>query len=192
MSGYKFDPAKTARLDDPGRFDDLRPDVMWAALGIDDPRSIVDVGAGTGLFSERFAELAPHATVYAVDRSVAMLDWVREHRGALVGSGRVVPVLSDEVTVPLPDGIADAVVMINLHHELDDPLGTYREALRLLNVGGRLMVADWAPRETPKGPPLAVRVTPKRLEELLECVGFGDVHEHGGLPNHTLVTATRV
>jgi ubiquinone/menaquinone biosynthesis C-methylase UbiE len=164
---------------------------MWAALGIDDPRSIVDVGAGTGLFSERFAELAPHATVYAVDRSVAMLDWVREHRGALVGSGRVVPVLSDEVRVPLPDGIADAVVMINLHHELDDPLGTYREALRLLNVGGRLMVADWAPRETPKGPPLAVRVTPKRLEELLECVGFGDVREHGGLPNHTLVTATR-
>ena len=191
MSGYKFDPAKTAKLDDAGRFEDLRPDVMWAALGIDDPRNIVDVGAGTGLFSERFAELAPRATVYAVDRSAAMLDWVREHRGALVDSGRVVPVRSEEVRVPLPDGIADAVVMINLHHELDDPLGTYREALRLLNVGGRLMVADWAPRETPKGPPVAVRVTPKSLIELLECVGFAHVREHEGLPHHTLVTATR-
>ena len=191
MSPFKFDPAKTAKLDDPGRFDDLRPDVMWDALGLSDPRAIVDVGAGTGLFSERFAGLAPHAIVYAVDSSAAMLEWLRAHRSALVESGRIVPVLSTETTVPLPDAIADAAIMINVHHELEEPLPSYREAYRILAPSGRLLVADWAPRATRKGPPLAVRVTPGRLEELLTAAGFRDVREHEGLPNHTLVTATR-
>jgi SAM-dependent methyltransferase len=191
VPGFKFDEAKTAKLDDPGRLEDLLPDVMWEALGRPAPDAIVDLGTGTGMFAEQFALLAPHAVVYAVDTSAAMLDWLREKRAGLVEAGRLVPVLASERAVPLADRIAGLVVMVNLHHELDDPVRTYTEAYRLLGDGGQVLVADWAPRTTPKGPPLVVRALPRQIADALEEAGFTDASEHEGLPYHTLMTARR-
>ncbi len=191
MAHLKFDTAKLERLNDPGRFDSLPPDVMWRALGSPDAKVITEIGAGTGLFAEAFAELAPRAVVYAVDTEQVMLDWMVEHR-PYARSGRIVPVLSSETRVPLDDGIADVVVMINVHHELADPEAIYAEAFRLLAYRGRALVVDWAPRETPKGPPLTVRVRPDELVRMLEGCGFSDVRLHDGqLPWHSMVTAVR-
>jgi ubiquinone/menaquinone biosynthesis C-methylase UbiE len=186
----KFDIAKIARLDDVGRFDDLDPDVMWEALGSPSPESIVDLGAGTGLFARRFARLAPDAVVFAVDTEPTMLTWIAEHPDPAVDD-RLRPVLSDETAVPLPDRSADLVIMINLHHELADPEATYREALRLLRVGGQLLLVDWAKADMTGGPPQHVRATPDELVTALETAGFGEIRVHPGLPKHSLVTARR-
>lgn len=191
MTHLKFDLAKIAKLDDPGRFDTMRPDVMWGALGDPSPAVIVEIGAGTGLFSAKFAELALDATVYATDIEDTMLEWMREHRPE-VAEGRIVPLLSEEAAVPLPDGAADLVVMMNLHHELAEPGAIYAEALRMLVTGGQLLVVDWAPMETPKGPPLAVRAPAEEIVALLDGLGFADATAHeGALPWHWLVTARR-
>lgn len=195
MAHLKFDLAKLLRLNDPGRFDSMIPAVMWEALGSPSPRAIVEIGAGTGLFAEKFSEFAPDAVVYAVDMAPEMVDWMTENRaGAQGGDGgtaRLVPVLSTETSVPLADGIADLVVMLNVHHELAEPAATYAEAFRLLAPGGQLLVADWADKETPKGPPRAVRASVAALTEVIEASGFRDVVSHPGLEWHTLVTARR-
>jgi len=192
MAHEKFDLRKIARLDDVGRFDTIKPDVMWAALGSPDPTVIVELGAGTGLFAEKFSELAPDAIVYAVDVEQAMIEWMREHRVG-VATGRLVPVLSTETVVPLPDSVADVVTMINVHHELADPAGTYAEASRLLSPAGQVLVVDWAPIETPKGPPQAVRASAEQIVACLEKAGFDRPTVHvGALPWHSLVTAVRL
>lgn len=189
MSAYKFDPAKTAKLDDPRRLDDLRPDAMWAALGSPtDARVIVEIGSGTGIMSEQFALLAPSAVVYAADTQPAMLEWMSRVRSGLVEAGRLVPVLATETNVPLPDGVADIVVMVNLHHELEDAAASYRDALRLLAAGGQILVVDWAKRETPKGPPVAMRADADEIARQLRVVGFAEVRSHEGLPYHSLLT----
>jgi len=190
VAHQKFDLSKLERLNDPGRFDTMIPSVMWSALGSPKPRIIVDIGAGTGLFAEKFVELAPEATVFAADMAPQMVEWMRENRPG-VATGRLVPLLSTENGVPRPDACAQLVTMLNLHHELADPGALYAEALRLLEPGGQLLVVDWAPRETPKGPPLAIRASYQTLRTLLEAAGFTDVEEHAGLPWHTLVTARR-
>jgi SAM-dependent methyltransferase len=188
----KFDMAKLERLNDPGRFDSLPPDVFVAALGgLDDVSAIVEIGAGTGLFAAAFAGRLPHATVYAADTADEMLEWMREHRPE-VADGRIVLVKAEETGIPLADGIADAVYMINLHHELVDPPASYAEALRLLKPGGRLLVVDWAPRETPKGPPQEVRVSGETLAALLGDAGFTDVTtDEDTLAWHLIATAVR-
>jgi len=186
----KFDIAKIARLDDVGRFDDLDPDVMWEALGSPRPVAIVDIGAGTGLFARRFARLAPEAIVFVTDTEPSMLAWIAEHGDPEVDD-RLRPVLSEETAVPLPDGSADLVVMINLHHELADPESTYREALRLLGAGGHLLVVDWAKIDMVGGPPQHVRATSEELVAMLRAVGFREVEAHQGLPKHSLVTALK-
>lgn len=192
MAHLKFKMAKLERLNDPGRFDSLPPEVFWHALGSPTgAAAIVEVGAGTGLFAGAFAALAPNAIVYAADIADEMLDWMRENRPE-VAAGRVVPVKADEIRVPLCNGIADVVYMINLHHELADPAASYAEALRLLQPAGRLLVVDWAPRETPKGPPQEVRVQPQALVALLEDAGFAEVAaDDETLDWHIMATAVR-
>jgi SAM-dependent methyltransferase len=192
MTGYKFDPAKLEKLNDPARFESLPPDVFWRALGAPEGAcAIVEIGAGTGLFAAAIVGLAPLATVYAADTEDVMLEWMRENRQE-VAERRIVPVKAAETWVPLDDGIADAVYMINLHHELSDPAASYTEASRLLQPGGRMLVVDWAPRETPKGPPVAVRATGEELRALLEGAGFVGIEiDEATLPWHTMVTAEK-
>lgn len=190
MAHLKFDISKLERLNDTGRFESLPPRVMWEALGEPSPRVIVEIGAGTGMFAAAFLALAPDATVYAADIEDVMLDWMRDNRPE-VATGRLVPLRAEEARVMLPSRVADLVYTVNLHHELVDPRAGYAEAFRLLSPEGQIMVVDWAPRDTPKGPPQEVRASAERIGEMLEAVGFVDVEVHEVLPWHSLVTARR-
>jgi len=190
MAHLKFDLAKMERLNDEGRFDSIKPDVIWAAIDRPAPSVIVDIGAGTGLFAARFAAFAPGAVVYAVDLEPAMVEWMRTNRSE-VADGRIVPILAEETAVPLDDDVADVAIMINLHHELAEPLASYRETLRLLRPGGRLAVVDWTDADTPKGPPRHIRVSAEHIAAMLREAGFDEVSAWGGLEWHSLVTATK-
>lgn len=195
MAHQKFDMAKLERLNDPGRFESMIPEVMWGALGEPAPEVIVEIGAGTGLFAERFSRFAPQATVYAVDMAPEMIEWMTEHRAGVQPedghSPRLVPLLSTETAVPLDDGVADLVIMLNVHHELVDPAATYAEAYRLLRPSGQMLIVDWAARETPKGPPQAIRASVAALGEAMATAGFIGVESHAGLAWHSLLTANR-
>ena len=186
----KFDVAHLERLNDESRFESLPPEVMWRALGDPNPRTIIDIGAGTGLFSCRFAELAPSAEVYAVDIEPSMVRWMLEHRPMHLCE-RLHPLLGREAVVPLGTGEADLAVMINLHHELVDPHASYREALRVLRIGGQLLVADWAPGGEGERPPQHVRASSELIAETLSALGFESITSHPGLPSHSLLTARK-
>jgi SAM-dependent methyltransferase len=186
----KFDIAKLERLNDVGRFEYLDPQLMWDAAATPDARTIVEIGAGTGLFACRFAELAPDAEVFAVDVEPVMVRWMFQHRSAAL-SGRLHPILAEETKIPLPTGDADLVLMINVHHELADSRSSYGEALRLLKIGGTLLVADWRLGDTGSGPSQAARASAEQISQILSSVGFCQVTTHEGLPRHSLLTATK-
>lgn len=190
MPYEKFDVAKLDRLNDPARFQYLDPRVIWDAAGVMAPKTIVDIGAGTGLFACRFAEYAPNAEVFAVDAEPTMVRWMLEHCPAAL-AGRLHPTLSRETSIPLPTGEADLLVMINVHHELADPISSYREALRLLRIGGTVVIADWKPGDTEGGPPQHVRVSAEEICGVLGRVGFEAVTPHEGLSRHSLVTGRK-
>ncbi|MDR3686937.1 MAG: class I SAM-dependent methyltransferase [Coriobacteriia bacterium] len=190
MAYEKFNVAQLDRLNDEGRFESLPPEVMWRALGHPEPQAIVDIGAGTGLFACRFAEMAPEAEVYAIDTEPTMVRWMLEHRPQYL-CDRFHPLLGKETIVPFGTGEADLALMINLHHELVDPHASYREALRVLRIGGQLLVADWAPGGDGARPPQHVRAAPELIAEMLSAVGFEWVVSHPGLPSHSLLTARK-
>ena len=146
------------------------------------------LGPAPDLFACRFAALAPDAKVFAADIEPVMIRWMFQHRPAAL-SGRLHPILAEETKIPLPTGDADLVLMINVHHELADSRSSYREALRLLKIGGTLLVADWRPGDTSSGPPQAVRASAEQITEILSAVGFCEIASHESLPQHSLLTA---
>lgn len=190
MPHEKFDVSKLDRLNDESRFEYLDPELLWRTAGTPEPKTIVEIGAGTGLFATRFAAYAPQADVFAADVSQVMVRWMLEHRPMEL-CDRLHPVLASETSVPLGTGEADLVVMINVHHELADPRESYREALRLLRIGGTLLIADWRLGDTTIGPSQASRASAEQIGKVLATVGFDKIAAHNDLPHHSLITACK-
>jgi ubiquinone/menaquinone biosynthesis C-methylase UbiE/DNA-binding transcriptional ArsR family regulator len=117
---------------------------MDEALGEGPFHLLVDLGTGTGRILELFAARADRALGF--DLNHAMLAYARmklERAGLVHAQVRH----GDLHNVPLPDGAADAVVLHQVLHFLDDPAAAVGEAARLLAPGGKLLVVDFAPHQ---------------------------------------------
>ncbi|HMA67988.1 MAG TPA: class I SAM-dependent methyltransferase, partial [Desulfosalsimonadaceae bacterium] len=159
MTDRKFNPRHIDILNDPQRKKTMKPDTLWELVNLDNPGVLVDVGAGTGFFACLFAEKMAGGTVYACDTSDELIAWMQENLSSACRE-RVIPVKSEEAAIPLADDLADLAYMINLHHELERPQELLVEVRRLVKPGGKVLIVDWKPEETPEGPPLSIRVPP--------------------------------
>jgi ArsR family transcriptional regulator len=114
------------------------------ALGQGPFSLIVDLGTGTGRMLELFGSRAGRALGF--DLSHDMIAYARaklERAGLAHAQARH----GDLYNIPLPDGAADAVILHQVLHFLDDPAAAIAEAARLLKPGGKLLVVDFAPHE---------------------------------------------
>jgi ubiquinone/menaquinone biosynthesis C-methylase UbiE len=93
--------------------------------------SILDLGCGTGRFSEA---LAVHfeAEVLGIDPSKKMLEQARRKQT----DRRVRYQVGRAEAIPLPDESVDLVVMSMIFHHLEDPALAGRECRRVLRDGG--------------------------------------------------------
>ncbi len=117
---------------------------MDEALGEGPFERLVDLGTGTGRILELFGPRAKK--VLGFDLNHDMLAYARmklERAGLSQAQVRH----GDLYNVPLPDEAADAVVLHQVLHFLDDPASAVAEAARVLAPGGKLLVVDFAPHE---------------------------------------------
>jgi ubiquinone/menaquinone biosynthesis C-methylase UbiE len=165
-----FDINKAARLDIPGRINELKPlELMRNVAQVKKGMVCVDLACGTGTLALPMAELAGVAgTVYAVDRSAKML----EHLWHKIPPGNIVTVESDVANTGLDAGIADFCLMAFILHEVEKPELIIAEAARLLKPGARAMVVEWREDKDSPGPSSQVRVKKANLARLFEENGF--------------------
>ncbi len=179
----KFDPKKLAKLNDPKRLEYLDPDVIWAKVALSQPQVLIDIGAGTGFFAIHFTRKITKGKVFACDISEEMISWMNNNLPSEL-INIVVPVKMEENSIPLPNAISDLVYMINLHHELEEPLKLLAESYRLLKEGGKLMIIDWKKKKTPEGPPLEIRVNKETIASQMRKSRFSNVSNYAYLPYH--------
>ena len=150
----KFDPGHAHRLENPQRLVELPPENVVALLDLHGAETVVDYGAGTGLYTVPIATALPRGRVFAVDEHAELLDLIDAKMAAAgLPSDRLTKVQTTENRVPLADGTADRVFLLNvLHHIWDEP-AAMGEVVRLLAPGGRLVVVDFAQMDRPVGPP---------------------------------------
>jgi SAM-dependent methyltransferase len=96
---------------------------------------ILDLGAGTGSWSQEFTSWYPGADVLAVEPSAAMRAHCR-HRPMLAG---------DAAAIPLADDSVDAVWLSTVVHHIPDLPAAAREIRRVLRPGAPVLIRSAFP-----------------------------------------------
>jgi predicted methyltransferase len=104
---------------------------------------IADVGAGTGLFTRKFAaEVGEKGKVYAVDIAPAFLRHI-EKTCADAGLKNVETVLCDPFSTKLPKNSVDLIFICDTYHHFEFPQRTMQSIHDALRPGGRLVLIDF-------------------------------------------------
>lgn len=117
---------------------------MKRALGDAPIAQLIDIGTGTGRMLELFGPQA--GQLLGIDRSSEMLRLARA-KLAERGLDRAELRQADLYALPLTDGQADVAILHHVLHFAQQPGAAIAEAARVLNPGGRLLIADFAPHD---------------------------------------------
>lgn len=99
-------------------------------------RRALDLATGTGLYARAMAARHPGAEVWAMDRSLEML----QRASALDRGGHLRLARADAARIPLATGSVDHLNCAGALHLLDDTAPVWAEIARVLAPGGHLTV----------------------------------------------------
>lgn len=138
-------------LDRPERAEEEQPDTVIAAMEPKPGDVVADLGAGSGYFSFRIApKLVPAGKVLAIEIQDEMLDAIRA-RAAELKATNVLAVKGTPTDPMLPQRGVDIVLMVDVYHELADPLEVMRKVVAALKPGGRVVFVEYR-KEDPAVP----------------------------------------
>ncbi len=159
------------RFEHPDRIAWQKPDLVIERLGPLQGRHIVDLGAGTGLFSVRMARAG--ATVTAVDIDPRFLHYIETRRmEAGLSETQLRTHLAKADSAGLADDSVDAALVVNVYHHIENRTEYFRDLRQALRAGGVLLIVDFLDKETPIGPPPEMRVPAAQAVRELQAAGF--------------------
>lgn len=140
---------------------------------------VADVGAGSGYYSTRIAQLVgPSGKVYANDIQPEMLALLKK-QVRRQGLTNVEPVLGTEQDPKLPAGCCDVILMVDVYHELSHPQQVLQKLLASLKPAGRLVLLEYRKEDpyVPIRPEHKMSVKEVRIEVEGEGFQFDQVIE---------------
>src|SRR5438552_10368690 len=105
-----------------------RPGLRW-----------IDIGCGSGAFSELLVERCAPAEVQGIDPSEAQLGFARTRPAARLARFRQ----GDAMALPCPDGSFDAAVMALVIFFVPEPAKGVAEMVRVVAPGGTIAAYGW-------------------------------------------------
>jgi ubiquinone/menaquinone biosynthesis C-methylase UbiE len=142
-----------------------KPDEVVSALGLKQTETVVDLGAGSGYFSFRFAKSVPKGKVVAADTEAEMIRHIH-HRAMRDDVRNLEPKLikPDEPAIP-PE--ADLVFICDVLHHVQDRGSWLSKIAGGMKSGARLALIEFKEGHLPAGPPENLKVP--RAELLRLC-----------------------
>jgi ubiquinone/menaquinone biosynthesis C-methylase UbiE len=159
--GHRFHQVE--RLRSPERLEWLEVErVVKLSLEGTSLHSVIDIGTGTGIFAEAFAQRG--LSVTGIDANPEML---QAAQGFVPGGDFR---QADAEDIPIPDGSFDLAFMGLVLHETDDLLKALQEAYRVSK--NRVMLLEWPYAQQDYGPGIEERLRPEYIDTLSRQVGF--------------------
>ena len=103
---------------------------------------IADIGAGSGFHSALLSKMVGNGKVFAVDVEPEMIAYLHA-RIKRENLSRIVPVLSTEKNVPLPENAIDLILLVDVYHEFSYPYEMALSMVTVLKPGGKLVLVEF-------------------------------------------------
>ncbi len=130
-------------LERPEREEEERTDLAVKALGLKEGDVVADIGCGSGYYSSRMARvIGPKGLVYGVDIQQEMLDLLAR-KMKMLRIENVKPILGAEQDPKLPVASCDAMLMVDVYHEIEFPYEMMRATIPALKPGGRMIFIEF-------------------------------------------------
>ncbi|MGF1487370.1 MAG: class I SAM-dependent methyltransferase [Prochloraceae cyanobacterium] len=110
-------------------------------FGVEDGMSVLELGSGTGVITEKLLNLLPHSQITALDHSQVMLDRAKKYLQNK-NQDRVNFVEASISKSDLPDNSFDLAFARLVFQHLSDPITAAKEVRRVLKPGGKLIITD--------------------------------------------------
>jgi arsenite methyltransferase len=159
-----------AFLERPERAKWQKPDEVVKALGLRGDEVLVDLGAGSGYFSFRFAKALPKGRVYAIDTEAEMVRHIH-HKAMEEGVSNVQAQLAKPDDPALPSG-ADIVFICDVLHHVQDRPAWLKKLHDQVPAGAKLVMIEFKTGKLPEGPPEGVKISKDALIALCKDAGF--------------------
>jgi len=166
-------------FDDPERDAWQKPHEVIAALALKADAVVADIGAGTGYFSARLANMLKAGRVYAVDVEPDMVQYLAE-RAKREGLENMLAVRGTPEGPKLPAKV-DVALLVDVYHHIGERPRYFRDLRKSLAPGGRVAIIDFR-LDSPDGPPRAARISPDEVKAGMKQAGYVLVTEQAFLP----------
>ena len=156
-------------------------------MGLRDGMRVGDFGAGSGHYARAAAAIVGHSgKVYAIDVQEDILKHIKlttheQHQ-------RIIETVWGDVEKPggthLRDASLDAVILANAFFQVEHRGGLLAEMKRVLKLGGKFLLVDWAGSYGGMGPAAEQVVTEHDAEAFFINGGFHKVKSFRAGPHH--------
>ena len=152
-----------------------------------EPKSVLDIGCGTGFFTRLLADKYKKADIYATDLSQNMVEHTRrEQARRWPWQGKQHHVVSDAVALPFKDGCFDLVTSNLAMQWVPNPQAMMKEMRRVLAPGGLILFATFGRRTLVELKQTLAHINPEHSNSVLP---FPDVMSLGNSLSEVAVEA---
>lgn len=157
------------RFESPERDAYQQPEKVLNYLGDLKGKKIMDIGAGTGYFSVKFADKG--AQVIAADVDEKFQNYLEER----IEKDKLQNIELRKIPFDGPalkDAEVDKVLIVNTYHHIEDRPAYFAKVKKGTKKDGELVIIDFFKTETPVGPPIDHKIAMDQVIAELKEAGY--------------------
>jgi ubiquinone/menaquinone biosynthesis C-methylase UbiE len=165
-------------FESPERIKWQEPDSVVDALKLKPGQTIVDIGAGTGFFTRRFAKaVGPKGHAIGLDIEPSMVDYMKADAKKHHLKNYAARLVKPDDPALAPHSVDVVFFCDTLHHIENRPV-YLRKILPALKPGGRVIDIDFKKEALPVGPPLEAKLSVPLVNAEFHDAGYLLVAKH--------------
>ena len=168
-------------FESPARAKWQKPAEVVRVLHLKPGQTVVDIGAGTGYFTRRFARaVGTSGKAIGLDIEPGMVAYMKADAKKLKLSNYEARLAKPNDPELEPQSV-DVVFFCDVLHHIDDRVAYLRQIEPALKPGGRVAVLDFK-KSAPLGPPTTMKIARQEMIAEFKEAGYRLVGEHHFLP----------
>jgi arsenite methyltransferase len=170
-----------AAFESPARAKWQKPGEVVRALNLKPGQTVVDIGAGTGYFTRRFARaVGPSGRAVGLDIEPGMVAYMKADATKLKLSNYEARLVKPDDPELAPHS-ADVIFFCDVLHHIDDRVTYLKKLEPALKPGGRVAVVDFK-KTAPIGPPVTRKIALNEMIAQFKQAGYRLVDQQDFLP----------